>query len=127
MYFHPATQIEEGRIETKADFSTASEYNIYTDCSKSNQGVGTAYCAFNTSNDLVHTWQANIQINNSVLQAELTGISKAVKFATQQNISTKIWSYSLSSLQAILNTKTTSPRALKIQQNLIHHHNCSAG
>ncbi|GBO26896.1 Retrovirus-related Pol polyprotein from type-1 retrotransposable element R1, partial [Araneus ventricosus] len=124
---HPATELEEDRISTSSEFSKAEGINIYTDGSKSEQGVGTAFCEYDHSNSLSHTWQAKLHPRNSVYQAELVGILKASTHAASTNRPTKIWSDSLSSLQALQDLKTSSPIARQIQRVLLKSPNISLG
>ncbi|GBO23145.1 hypothetical protein AVEN_19062-1 [Araneus ventricosus] len=118
---HPATELEEDRISVSQEFSKAEGPNLYTDGSKSEQGVGAAFCEFDATNTLSHSWQAKLHPRNTVFQAELVGLLEATKYAATGSSDTKIWSDSLSSLQALQDPKTTSPIARQIQQILLEY------
>ncbi|GBO09339.1 Putative protein in type-1 retrotransposable element R1DM [Araneus ventricosus] len=124
---HPATELEEDRISVSQEFSKAEGPNIYTDGSKSEQGVGAALCEFDSSNTLSQSWQAKLHPRNTVYQAELVGLLEASKYAARSSTATKIWSDSLSSLQALQDPKTSSPIARQIQQILLEYPHISLG
>ncbi|GBN79880.1 hypothetical protein AVEN_209468-1, partial [Araneus ventricosus] len=124
---HPATELEEDRISVSQEFSKVEGPNIYTDGSKSEQGVGTAFRAFDSSNTLSQSWQAKLHPRNTVYQAELVGLLEASKYAARSSTATKIWNDSLSSLQALQDPKTTSPIARQIQQILLENPHISLG
>ncbi|KAG8179205.1 hypothetical protein JTE90_004033 [Oedothorax gibbosus] len=95
-----------------------TDITIYTDGTKSEEGVVSAYVIYNKNNE-IKTWQTKLEEYNSVFQAELTAIEIAIlntKDTNHKNIT--ILSDSNSSLQAIKDPSNTSPIVKSIQRTL---------
>ncbi|GBM21826.1 hypothetical protein AVEN_32825-1 [Araneus ventricosus] len=111
---HPAISIDEEIISTEEDLNSVVQINIFSDDSTMDQGVGSAFCSFDSQQSSIKTWQAKHQDKNSVFQAELVDIRDAIKHAMTTAKEIKIWSDSQSSRKAIANQKTTHPIARQI-------------
>ncbi|GBN29560.1 hypothetical protein AVEN_132356-1 [Araneus ventricosus] len=124
---YPAISIDEDIISADEDLKSVGKINIFSDDSKMEQGVGSAFCAFDSQQSIIKTWQARLQDKNSIFQAELVGIREGINYATTTAIETKIWSDSQSSLKAIANQKTTTPKARQIQESFLQSSNIRLG
>ncbi|GIX89956.1 RNA-directed DNA polymerase from mobile element jockey [Caerostris extrusa] len=79
----------------------SSNLTIFTDGSKINNQVGSAFVAYKTDKEIFN-WQAKLDNKNSVYQAELLAIFKALQWAKQNDFSKIcIKTDSMSSIQAI--------------------------
>ncbi|GBN09661.1 hypothetical protein AVEN_6505-1 [Araneus ventricosus] len=59
--FHPADFLEESRIDTEEDLQAVGDLNIYTDGSKTDKGVSSAFCTINEGQELQHHWQGRLK------------------------------------------------------------------
>ncbi|GBM61078.1 hypothetical protein AVEN_264396-1 [Araneus ventricosus] len=123
---HPSVSLEEDRIQIQEEGDEMG-LTIYTDGSKMETGVGTAFYANMDGGSRSHIWYAKLHDQNSVFQAELLGIVKAIQFAKAQNTPALILSDSQSSLKAIKNMRTSSPIARGIQDQLIENETIRLG
>ncbi|GIY00343.1 uncharacterized protein CEXT_145251 [Caerostris extrusa] len=79
----------------------SSNITIYTDGSKINNQMGSAFVAYKTEKEIFN-WQGKLNNKNSVYQAELLAIFKALQWAKQNDFSKiSIKTDSMSSIQAI--------------------------
>ncbi|GBN49075.1 hypothetical protein AVEN_38075-1 [Araneus ventricosus] len=115
---HPAEFIDEERVNLEENLGAVGEINIFTDGSKMEQGVGSAFCVFGEQQELITQWQGRLFPKNSIFQAELIALQEAVKYARHHQNKVKIWSDSQSSLKALLNQKYNS----QIQSRLSVQH-----
>ncbi|GBO19757.1 Retrovirus-related Pol polyprotein from type-1 retrotransposable element R1 [Araneus ventricosus] len=90
-------------------------FSIFTDGSKTDNGVGAAFCVFN-SDSIIHQWSAKLADYNSVYQAELIAAKEAVIYAAaiEEPIEIVIHIDNQASLHAISNPKSTSPIARQV-------------
>jgi len=115
---HPAQTGKGINIVPSKVSLTNADTVIYTDGSKMDEGVGSAYVQY-TNNTETKTWQITLRDTNSVFQAELTAIKHAIEHTTHQKYQhIAILSDSNSSLQAINDPSNTSPIVKTIQNSL---------
>ncbi|GBM85789.1 hypothetical protein AVEN_214293-1 [Araneus ventricosus] len=83
---HPSEHIKPNQIsfeDREAYIARKDIINIFTDGSKTEHGVGDAFCVL--TNDIwVYQWSAKLNDNNTVFQAELTALHEAVTSAKPQ-------------------------------------------
>lgn len=92
--------------------------NIYTDGSKTDLGVASAYCIF-INNSQTDSWSKKLSKHNSIFQAELYAIYMATQHIKSNNIQTMIHTDSMSSLQAIQSNVSPQTKLLfHIRKNL---------
>lgn len=118
---HPSERTRE-RCLTHPQSMSSDQFNIYTDGSKSENGVGSAFAAF-FDEHLLTTKKFKLYKLCSVFQAELLAINEATEWLLDleyKNISITINTDSLSSVAAIKNLSN-----LNILVNSIHN-NCTA-
>ena len=105
-------------IETIEDTRPPTQLQIYTDGSKIYQSVGSAYCCYH-NNLLIQEWKSGLQSENSVFQAELLAIYKALKWFSDSNFDIcTINTDSLSGLLALRDDSSTDYLVQKIQLTL---------
>ncbi|GBO30381.1 hypothetical protein AVEN_175486-1 [Araneus ventricosus] len=82
---------------------------LYTDGSKSPNGVGAAFCV-TQDNNTTHKWSAKLTKDNTVFQAELLALNEAVKNAAtlKTNLPVTIFVDNRASIQASSSPKTTN-------------------
>ncbi|GBL75371.1 hypothetical protein AVEN_194568-1 [Araneus ventricosus] len=93
---------------------------IYTDGSKTVEGTGSSYCILENYG-IIASWQSKLDRSNSVFQAEILAIRMAIEAASSLHRPIKIWTDSLSSLMAILNSKSHHSMIREIQTLLLSH------
>ncbi|XP_035207723.1 uncharacterized protein LOC118182485 [Stegodyphus dumicola] len=82
---------------------------LYTDGSKIDNGVGSAFVAVANQN-ILHTWQGHLHENNTVFQSEMLAIKEALTYLVEQRHNRAIiFTDSLSSIHAINNPDHSSP------------------
>lgn len=92
--------------------------DIFTDGSKMKEGTGLAFCAFDKTKT-IHQFQLKIRQENTVFQAELIAISKAIDWATiNNNNNFIIHTDSQSGLKALEDINTTIPIVQQIIKQL---------
>ena len=100
---HPST--EPITLSTEQNFN--GELKIFTDGSKINNGVGSAYCVIQ-NNNIISNWKSCLSPENSVYQAELFAILNALHWALNSNHKNfLILTDSLSGIQALQNFPTS--------------------
>ncbi|GBM10852.1 hypothetical protein AVEN_42113-1 [Araneus ventricosus] len=81
---HPSEHLKPNQISLEdGEANVARKYliNIFTDGSKTEHGVGDAFCVL--TNDIwAHLWSAKPNDNNTVFQAELTALHEAIIYAS---------------------------------------------
>lgn len=95
---------------------------VYTDGSRTESAVASAFCAMRDG-EVIHQCACRIGDFNTVYQSEFLAIVRALEWISVQNHSfTRVYSDSLSSLQAIFSHRTKHPLVLEISQlqSLIH-------
>ncbi|XP_035211344.1 uncharacterized protein LOC118185576 [Stegodyphus dumicola] len=93
-------------------------FMIYTDGSKMDNAVGSAYTVFHNGTE-VQTWKCHMSPHNSVFQAEALALLKAIEWAqTTTAEDFTIYTDSLSVLYAINDPRHTSPLVSQIQETL---------
>lgn len=92
---------------------------IYTDGSKSDVGTGAAFIV-KRQDQFIHSWRARLSHQNSIFQAELCAIDKAIDWCEQQDDQQLflIQSDSLSSLMALNKLENKDFYTNKIQQKI---------
>ncbi|GBM39301.1 hypothetical protein AVEN_171380-1 [Araneus ventricosus] len=73
---HPSEHLEPNQIsleDGEANIARKDIINIFTDGSKTEHGVGAAFCVL-TSDIWAYQWTAKLNDNNIVFQAELTAL-----------------------------------------------------
>ncbi|GBL53717.1 hypothetical protein AVEN_122121-1 [Araneus ventricosus] len=93
---------------------------IYADGSKTDEGIGSAYCILENYG-ITASWQGILNHSNSAFQAEILAIKMAIVAASSLHRLIKIWTDSLSSLMAILNPKSHRSMVREIQTLLLSH------
>ncbi|GBM04401.1 hypothetical protein AVEN_35581-1 [Araneus ventricosus] len=82
---HPEEFIDEERVNLEENLGAVGEINIFTDGSKMEQGVGTAFCVFGEQQELMAQWQERLSPKNSIFHAEIIAIQEAVKYAQNKS------------------------------------------
>ncbi|GBM76818.1 hypothetical protein AVEN_228216-1 [Araneus ventricosus] len=103
------------RLDREAYIARKDIINIFTDGSKTEHGVGAAFCVL--TNDIwAYQWSAKLNDNNTVFQAELTTLHEAVIYASHlpNHNTSKIHVDNRASIMASFNSKSTNETARKI-------------
>ncbi|GBN96432.1 Putative protein in type-1 retrotransposable element R1DM [Araneus ventricosus] len=121
---HPSRFPQTHQITIEDGSPITSDYNIFTDGSKTNTGVGAAFCAYEGT-QRVKEWSTKLQSHNTVYQAELTAAYEAAKHATEKDNNTKIAIHidNQASIIASANPRTPNSIARNINAILIQHPN----
>ncbi|GBN66394.1 hypothetical protein AVEN_231624-1 [Araneus ventricosus] len=85
-------------------------------------GTGCSYCAFENGIKVLE-WKKKLEKFHTVFQAELMGPKEAIIRASQGNEITKIWTDSLSSVMAVLDSHTPHQLVRGIQSLLTQNQN----
>ncbi|XP_035222378.1 uncharacterized protein LOC118195229 [Stegodyphus dumicola] len=124
---HPAlrgsgTHIKIDKQQTHTSTHAPRNGNqIYTDGSKQENGVGSAFVHYENGNT-VHDWQGQLRTHNSIFQAEVLGITAAVQHLIDCQIPrANIYTDSLSTLLALENHHHVSPLTQSLQHLLMQH------
>ncbi|GBM82217.1 hypothetical protein AVEN_265661-1, partial [Araneus ventricosus] len=125
--FHPADFKIDFRISTEPAPNYPIENSIYTDGSETTDGTGSAFCSFDDLGQLKTKWLGKLSQDNNIFQAELLAIHQAILHHINSKTQVKIWSDSLSSLQAILNPTSPHPLVRDIQKQLQSKNNIYIG
>lgn len=100
------------------DLQQAQPIDIFTDGSKTDEGTGLAFCAFQQQQQL-QQYQLKINQENSIFQAELVAIHKAIKWANQNdNKDFIIHTDCQSGIRAIEDNSSSIPLVQQIIQDL---------
>ncbi|GBN57149.1 hypothetical protein AVEN_158251-1 [Araneus ventricosus] len=120
---HPSEHLEPNQIsleDGEVNIARKDIINIFTDGSKTEHGVGAAFCVL--TNDIwAYQWSAKLNDNNTVFQAELTALHEAVIYATHlpNHNTSKIHVDNRASIMASFNSKSTNETARKIFKILL--------
>lgn len=118
---HPARETSHFQVNTTPNTHIPSNsITLYTDGSRTNTGVAAAFCVME-GGEVIHRWACRLGNNNTVYQAELYAILQALDWCQSQTVNSrfKIYSDSLSSLQAIQAHRTKHPIVHQIKIKLI--------
>ncbi|GBM65694.1 hypothetical protein AVEN_87117-1 [Araneus ventricosus] len=120
---HPSEHLKPNQIsfeDGEAYIARKDIINIFTDGSKTEHGVGTAFCVL--TNDIwAYQWSAKLNDNNTVFQAELTALHEAVIYASHlpNHNTSKIHVDNRASIMESSNSKSTNETARKIFKILL--------
>ena len=116
---HPAGCVR-GFVDLSTHRVDTDGFCIFTDGSKSDDGVGSAFVVYDHSVELCHRI-FSLPDYCSVFQAELLALKKALEFLLEKwpSISVRIYSDSLSSLMAIQDRNSDTPMVIQIQDILV--------
>ncbi|GBM74310.1 hypothetical protein AVEN_207232-1 [Araneus ventricosus] len=115
----PAECPSEEQISLVDGAGITSGTRIYTDGSKTEKGVGAAFCVWSGQN-IVYRWLAKLKDYNTVFQAELLALKHAADHATSlphQPITILVDIQA--SVQAVANPKSINTTAREIYKSLI--------
>ncbi|GBM44597.1 hypothetical protein AVEN_221838-1 [Araneus ventricosus] len=120
---HPSEHLEPNQItleDGEANIVRKDIINIFTDGSKTEHGVGAAFCVL-TNDTWAYQWSAKLNDNNTVFQAELTALHEAVIYASHlpNHNTSKIHVDNGASIMASSNSKSTNETARKIFKILL--------
>ncbi|GBM16281.1 hypothetical protein AVEN_146234-1, partial [Araneus ventricosus] len=118
---HPSEHLSPTQISLDDGGNINTGLRIYTDGSKTERGVGAAFCVL-TDVNITHRWSTRLSLRNTVFQAEILALLKAVEHAvslpTQQLI---ILVDNQASINSAANPKSHNSIARKIFK-LLHSH-----
>ncbi|GBL80069.1 hypothetical protein AVEN_29079-1 [Araneus ventricosus] len=120
---HPSEHLKPNQIsfeDGEAYIARKDIINIFTDGSKTEHGVGAAFCVL--TNDIwAYQWSAKLNDNNTVFQAELTALHEAVIYASHlpNHNTSNIHVDNRASIMASSNSKSTNATARKIFKILL--------
>ncbi|GBN61029.1 hypothetical protein AVEN_244504-1, partial [Araneus ventricosus] len=77
---HPSDHLSPTQISLDDGGNIKTGLTIYTDGSKTEKGVGGAFCVLTAVNN-THRWSARLSLRNTVFQAEIPALLKAVEHA----------------------------------------------
>ncbi|GBN27646.1 hypothetical protein AVEN_33139-1 [Araneus ventricosus] len=77
---HPSEHLSPTQISLDDGGNINTGLRIYTYGSKSEKGVGAAFCVL-TDVNITHRWSTRLSLRNTVLQAEILALLKAVEYA----------------------------------------------
>ncbi|GBN35164.1 hypothetical protein AVEN_103097-1, partial [Araneus ventricosus] len=118
---YPSEHLSPTQISLDDGGNINTELRIYTDGSKTEMGVGAAFCVL-TDVNITHIWTTRLSLRNTVFQAEILALLKAVEHAvslpTQQ---LSILVHNKASINSAANPKSHNSIARKIFK-LLHSH-----
>ncbi|GBN33194.1 hypothetical protein AVEN_28472-1 [Araneus ventricosus] len=118
---HPSEHLSPTQISLDDGGNINTGLRIYTDGSKTERGVGAAFCVL-TDVNITHRWSTRLSLRNTVFQAEILALLKAVEHAvslpTQQ---LTILADNQASINSAANPKSHNSIARKIFK-LLHSH-----
>ncbi|GBM54123.1 hypothetical protein AVEN_119852-1 [Araneus ventricosus] len=118
---HPSEHLSPFQISLDDGGNINTGLRIYTDGSKTERGVGAAFCVL-TDVNITHRWSTRLSLRNTVFQAEILALLKAVEHAvslpTQQ---LTILVDNQASINSEANPKSHNSIARKIFK-LLHSH-----
>lgn len=118
---HPAVAIQHFVQLSSLQTTCQPNLMIYTDGSKSENGVGCAYVVYNNRNE-IHSKHYHLPNHCSVYQAELTAIQKSLDYLQENSTmiqEAQIMTDSRSSLLAIRDRNNRSDLVIQIQKQLL--------
>nr|XP_042897449.1 uncharacterized protein LOC122269276 [Parasteatoda tepidariorum] len=119
---HPAhkTSHKYTNLPTSTSTSKTTTVQIYTDGSKTDNGVGAAFCVYH-NNQHTDTYKFTLKQENTVFQAEVLAIKEAINWLeTHSCKDATIFTDSLASIHAIRKTKQKDPHVATTQRQLEH-------
>ncbi|GBM63651.1 hypothetical protein AVEN_10129-1 [Araneus ventricosus] len=120
---HPSEHLKPNQIsleDGEEKIARKDIINIFTDGSKTEHGVGAAFCVL--TNDIwAYQWSSKLNDNNNVFQAELTALHEVIIYASHlSNHNTfKIHVDNRASIMASSNLKSTNQTARQISKILL--------
>ncbi|GBM78505.1 hypothetical protein AVEN_141602-1 [Araneus ventricosus] len=117
---HPHILLPHNQISFAENHRDSGVKVIYTDESKTDEGICSAYCILENYG-LIASWQGKLDHSNSLFQAEILAIKMAIEAASSLHRPIKIWTDSLSSLITIYNPKSHHSMVREIQILLLSH------
>ncbi|GBM76560.1 Putative protein in type-1 retrotransposable element R1DM [Araneus ventricosus] len=118
---HPSLYLKNEQVVLTDGGANLPREALYTDGSKTEQGVGAAFCRI-SHNQVTECWSSKLNPESTVFQAELYALQKAVQLATK-NPNTKIiiFSDSKASIQAVSNPRSRNKMAREIFASLLEN------
>ncbi|XP_035231868.1 uncharacterized protein LOC118203694 [Stegodyphus dumicola] len=116
---HPAQHNLAENIYTQTLLCRQNSIAIYTDGSKTKDGTGCGLCTM-IDGEIKYRWKRRLNPNNTVYQAELSAIKKAIDLSYSHQETVYIYSDSLSSIAAIEGPASRDPFVLNIQRALVN-------
>ncbi|XP_055924683.1 uncharacterized protein LOC129956767 [Argiope bruennichi] len=110
---HPSVHLEDHQISLDDGGLRSDPNGIYTDGSKTDKGVGAAYCVFNNGVTTT-TWATKLAHHNTVFQAEILALYKAAEFLKSTSATSTIYVDNRTSILAAKNPKSNNKCARKI-------------
>lgn len=115
---HPSCKTSYLHLAFPPSLPHGARFTIYTDGSKTDSGVGAAFCVFD-NNTLTETHKYTLNINNTVFQAEIQAIQQALNWLKTNNIThAELHTDSLASMHALNKTKQKDPHVATTQRIL---------
>ncbi|GBL92256.1 Putative protein in type-1 retrotransposable element R1DM [Araneus ventricosus] len=117
---HPSLYLLKDQISLSDGGLSPPSEAIYTDGSKTEKGVGAAYCRI-AQNQIIENWFVKLPSQATVFQAELLALSKAVELAKTMVNQTpiKILTDNRAAIQASSNPKSKNHMARQIFLSLL--------
>jgi len=118
---HPLVPLSPIQISLDDGGNINTGLRIYTDGSKTERGVGAAYCVLSDLK-ISHSWSIRLSLRNTVFQAEILALLKAVQHAAAlptQHLT--IFVDNQASIRSAANPKNRNPIARQIFK-LLHCH-----
>ncbi|GBM41022.1 hypothetical protein AVEN_180930-1 [Araneus ventricosus] len=117
---HPSLYLLKDQISLSDGGLSPPSEAIYTDGSKTEKGVGAAYCRI-AQNQIIESWFVKLPSQATVFQAELLALSKAVELAKTMVNQTpiKIFTDNRAAIQASSNPKSKNHIARQIFLSLL--------
>ncbi|GBN41614.1 hypothetical protein AVEN_206822-1 [Araneus ventricosus] len=120
---HPSEHLKPNQIsleDGEANIARKDIINIFIDISKTEHGVGAAFCVL-TYDIWTYQWSAKLNDNNTVFQAELPALHEAVIYASHlpNHNTSKIHVDNRASIMASSNSKSTNETARKMFKILL--------
>ncbi|XP_015914503.1 uncharacterized protein [Parasteatoda tepidariorum] len=107
-------------LPTSTRTSKTTTAQIYTDGSKTDNGVRAAFCVYH-NNQHTDTYKFTLKQENTVFQAEVLAIKEAINWLeTHSCKDATIFTHSLASIHAIRKTKQKGPHVATTQRQLEH-------
>ncbi|GBN32670.1 hypothetical protein AVEN_211485-1, partial [Araneus ventricosus] len=118
---HPSEHLSPTQISLDDGGNINTGLRIYTDGSKTERGVGAAFCVL-TDVNITHRWSTRLSLRNTIFQAEILALLKAVEHAVSLPIQQlTILVDNQASINSAANPKSHNSIARKIFK-LLHSH-----
>ncbi|XP_055951422.1 uncharacterized protein LOC129987468 [Argiope bruennichi] len=119
---HPSVHLQDRQISLEDGGSFFEINGIYTDGSKTEKGVGAAFCVFQNGYPTT-AWTSKLAEYNTVFQAEILALYKAVNYIQSTSTPTTIYVDNKASIQAAANPKSKNWKAREIFKTLASNPN----